>query len=86
MWVILTYDIGNRRNSKALKICRKYLVHVQKSVFEGEISGAKLERLKTELSKIIDFDNDQIAVYEFDTLRYSAKDIIGYHIISDNVI
>lgn len=34
MYIILTYDVGSKRVEKVLKICRKYLVHVQKSVFE----------------------------------------------------
>lgn len=86
MWIILTYDIGVKRNSKALKICRKYLSHVQKSVFEGEITVKKLAKLKQELAKVIDYENDQVAIYEFDTLRYSAKEVIGYQITTDNVL
>ncbi len=86
MWVILTYDIAAKRNAKALKICRKYLSHVQKSVFEGEIAEKKLGKLKNELMHVIDYENDQIAIYEFNTLRYSKKVLIGYHITTDNVI
>lgn len=86
MWIILTYDIAVKRNSKALKICRKYLSHVQKSVFEGEIKKDKLEKLKRELEKVIDYENDQVAIYEFDTLRYSSKHMIGYHVVTDNVL
>ena len=33
MFVIVVYDINRKRVGRALKICRKYLVHVQKSVF-----------------------------------------------------
>ena len=35
MYVILTYDVGAKRVSKVMMTCRKYMVHVQKSVFEG---------------------------------------------------
>lgn len=35
MFIILSYDINKKRVGKILKICRKYLVHVQKSVFEA---------------------------------------------------
>lgn len=41
MFVILVYDINIKRNKKVLKICRRYLNHVQKSVFEGVITEAK---------------------------------------------
>ena len=47
MFVIVTYDVNVKRNNKVLKICRKYLVHVQKSVFEGNITEAKLRKLKS---------------------------------------
>ncbi|MEN2993717.1 MAG: CRISPR-associated endonuclease Cas2, partial [Thermodesulfovibrio sp.] len=46
MRVILVYDINEKRVSKVLKTCRKYLHWVQNSVFEGELTEAKLEKLK----------------------------------------
>ena len=41
MYVILVYDINQKQVGRALKICRKYLMHVQKSVFEGNITLTK---------------------------------------------
>lgn len=51
MYVVLVYDIsqeenGARRWSRIFKICKKYLSHIQDSVFEGELSNAQLESLK----------------------------------------
>ena len=37
------------RVAKVCKVCRKYLIHEQKSVFEGMITQAKLQQLRTEL-------------------------------------
>ena len=54
MFVILTYDINRKRVSKVMKICRKYLVHIQESVFEGTITEGKLTRLKKELKYIVE--------------------------------
>ena len=48
MFVILVYDVKAKRNNKILKTCRKYLRHVQKSVFEGNLTEAKLKRLKNQ--------------------------------------
>ena len=48
MFVILSYDVNKKRVSKAMKICRKYLVHVHESVFEGTLTEAKLKNLKRE--------------------------------------
>ena len=77
MYVILVYDIGEKRVAKALKICRKYLHWVQNSVFEGEITSAKLKRLKGELLSIIQKEKDSVIIYEFRTLNYSKRDILG---------
>lgn len=86
MFVILVYDINIKRNAKMLKICRRYLNHVQKSVFEGVITEAKLEQLKTEIKKTICTEEDSVAIYEFDTLKYSSKEIIGLNETGDNIL
>jgi len=65
------------RVSKVLKIARKYLYWVQNSVFEGEISDAKLAKLKEELLKKIDKEEDSVIFYHFRTTRYSEREIIG---------
>jgi CRISPR-associated protein Cas2 len=37
MYVILVYDMGEKRVSKMMKHCRKYLNWIQNSVFEGKL-------------------------------------------------
>ena len=86
MWIIVTYDVNTKRNKKVLKICRKHLTHVQKSVFEGTITDKKYVRLKESLKMVIDPDEDQIAIYIFDSLKYASKEMIGYHITQDNIL
>ena len=51
MYIVLVYDIsqnekGQKRWSHIFKICKKYLSHIQNSVFEGEISKVQLLQLK----------------------------------------
>ena len=46
MYVILVYDIkldqkGPKILNHTFKICKKYLTHIQNSVFEGEIDSVK---------------------------------------------
>lgn len=77
MLVILVYDIGEKRVGKILKIARKYLYHVQNSVFEGEISEANLKMLKKELFKKIDKEEDSIIIYKFRTTKYYDREIYG---------
>jgi len=56
MYVLLVYDIGEKRVNKVLKICRQYLDWVQNSVLEGELTKASLETLKKRLERVINKD------------------------------
>lgn len=86
MFVILTYDVASKRVSKVMKTCRKYLTHVQKSVFEGMITDGKLERLKQELSRIIVSAEDEVCIYKLETVKYASKETIGMSKLSDNIL
>ncbi|MFZ5633830.1 MAG: CRISPR-associated endonuclease Cas2 [Bacillota bacterium] len=77
MFIILVYDVNQKRVAKVLKKCRQYLNWVQNSVFEGEISEANLKKLKMELKRIIEEDEDSIIYYSLRTTRYSSREIIG---------
>ncbi len=78
MFVILYYDVGEKRCGKVLKKCRKYLQWVQNSVFEGELSRSALEKLKYELKEILDEkEEDSVIIYTFRTMNYSKREIIG---------
>lgn len=77
MYVILIYDVGQKRVAKMLKLCRKYLCWIQDSVFEGEISQAKLHELELEIKEIINEDEDSVIVFS-NKMGYSmSKSIIG---------
>lgn len=77
MFIIMAYDIGVKRVSKTLKVGRKYLTWIQNSVFEGEITRAKFERLKSEMHHIIDTEHDSIVYYIFRTKTYTARETMG---------
>lgn len=77
MFIILVYDINEKRVAKVLKKCRSYLSWVQNSVFEGEISKANFHKLKTELQSMINPDEDSVIIYILRTTRYYDRQIIG---------
>lgn len=77
MFVLLFYDVREKRVAKALKICRKYLHWVQNSVFEGELSPALLVKLKIELRKTLSEEEDSVIIYTWRSERYTDRDIIG---------
>lgn len=77
MFVVLVYDVGEKRVARALKTCRKYLHWVQNSVFEGEISELNLKKLKAELTKVMDQSEDSVILYTWRTQKYSNREIMG---------
>ncbi len=77
MFVIMVYDVGEKRVAKILKKSRKYLHWVQNSVFEGEISPAKLKKLRTELEQLINKKEDSIIIYNLQSTKYTSREVIG---------
>jgi len=75
-YVILVYDIDETRVSKVLKICRKYLTWVQRSVFEGKITEGNLELLMDELRKAVK-GQDNVLIYLTPSKRNFKLKVIG---------
>lgn len=83
MYVILVYDINleDKKGQKVLrnvyKICKKYLVHIQNSVFEGELLESQLLKLKSELKEYIRDDKDSVIVFKSRNQRWMEKMFFG---------
>lgn len=77
MYVILVYDMGEKRVVKMLKLCRRYLNWIQNSVFEGEISELKLKELIYEAKQIMDENHDSLIIFSSRNSRWLDKQIIG---------
>ena len=83
MYVILVYDINleDKEGQKVLrnvfKICKKYLVHIQNSVFEGELLESQAIKLKTELDKHIREDKDSVILFKSRQPRWMEKEFLG---------
>lgn len=85
MYVILVYDIGEKRVGKMLKLCRKYLNWIQNSVFEGEITEVKLRELKFKAKEIMDADIDSIIIFASRSEQWLEKEIVGLERMSTDV-
>lgn len=77
MYVILVYDIKEKRVAKILKLCRRYLMWIQNSVFEGEITEVKLKELELKARKIMDESEDSLIIFKNTNARWLDKQIIG---------
>ena len=70
MYVILIYDVAEKRVGKILKLCRQYLCWIQNSVIEGELLEVKLRELWYKIRSLIDKKEDSVIIF-------SNK--MGYH-------
>lgn len=82
MYVVLVYDInqsnnGQKRWSHVFKICKKYLSHIQNSVFEGEISKVQLTKLQQELNPYIDKQEDSVIIFQSRQEKWLNKEFWG---------
>jgi len=59
-----------------LKLLRKYMNWVQNSVFEGELSDSQIEKLKHEIKKLINPNEDSVIIYAMEE-KWLGRDIIG---------
>ena len=78
-FTMLSYDIKVKRVGKAKKICRKYLNHVQKSVFDGAITEGQLKRLKNELQQLVVPEEDTVCIYYLTSSKYAGKSRLGQY-------
>lgn len=77
MYVILVYDMGQKRVGKMLKLCRRYLNWIQNSVFEGEITEVKLKALLSEAKAIMNKQEDSLIIFKSRQEKWLEKEVIG---------
>lgn len=69
MMVIISYDVatssdgGKKRLRKVAKACQNHAQRVQNSVFEADLDYSTFFKLKAELLKLIDEDEDSLRFY-----------------------
>lgn len=77
MYVILVYDMDQKRVGKMLKLCRKYLHWIQNSVFEGEITDVKLKELILHAKGIME-EKDSVIIFKSRDERWLEKEVYGH--------
>lgn len=83
MYLILVYDIqtddedGAKVSRKVFKTCKRYLYHIQKSVFEGELSEVQYLQLKTELFDILRKNKDSCIVFKSRSEKWLEKEFLA---------
>ena len=77
MYIILVYDIEEKRVAKMLKLCRRYLNWIQNSVFEGEITNVKLKELIHEARHIMNEEKDSLIIFKSREEKWLEKQVVG---------
>ena len=76
-WLIV-YDIRNaKRLVKVSKCIESYAWRIQKSVFESSATAETIGRLKRELKRIIDAEEDFILFFEICERDFQKKEKFG---------
>ena len=77
MYVIVVYDVNVKRVGKVCKFLRRYLPHIQNSVFEGALPESKLEAVRVGLNKIMVNDEDSAIMWVFRDSYYADRQVLG---------
>ncbi len=78
MYVVVCYDVvSNRRRARLLRKLKAYLPHVQKSVFEGELSDRQAVELRQMILRVIDPTEDTVRIYEQCGRCIPATQVLG---------
>ena len=83
MLLVVTYDVdttsaaGAKRLRQVAKVCEKYGMRVQNSVFEVLVDAAQLVNLKEELKRKMDMECDSIRFYRIGNSYKNKIETLG---------
>ena len=83
MFVLVTYDVntsdraGQKRLRKVAKLCERYGIRGQNSVFEVLVDAAQMETLKAALAVVIDAEQDSVRFYRLGNSYQHRIDTMG---------
>ncbi len=77
MYLIVVYDIGEKRVGKICKWMKRYLPRVQNSVFEGDLPESKFAAMKLGLVERMDISVDSVLIWVLRDEKWADRQIIG---------
>ena len=77
MYVLLMYDVKEKRVGRMLRLCRRYLNWIQNSVFEGEMTEVKLKELLAKTGTILEAREDSVLVFKSRSQEWLQKEVWG---------
>lgn len=83
VYVVVVYDMEAERTHKMLKFLRRYLTHVQNSVFEGEVTEGDLEEIRSGIDDLLKPDESTI-VYRMSSEKMVQRTVFGDDPVEDD--
>ena len=77
MYVLIVYDVSVERVTKVHKCLKRYLHWRQNSVFEGELTDAQIEKVKSDLDIIINNETDSVLIYIARDEKWLKREHLG---------
>ena len=76
VYVVIVYDVRADRTRILLKFLRRYLTHVQNSVFEGQVTEGDLERIRNGIEERLE-PGESTIVYELSSEKLLDRTVFG---------
>lgn len=77
MYVLIVYDVSVERVTKVHKCLKRYLHWRQNSVFEGDLTDAQIEKVKSDLDIIINNETDSVLIYIARDEKWLKREYLG---------
>ena len=85
MYIIVAYDIvDNRKRTRVAKMLTSYGNRVQKSVFECRIDDKQYLKLRGNIKKIIDHEEDSVRYYTLCSRCMGNIEISGWGTVNED--
>ena len=76
MYVVVVYDMEAERTQKMLKFLRRYLTHVQNSVFEGDVTEGDLQEIRSFVDETLN-EGESVIIYELSSENLVSRTVYG---------
>jgi CRISPR-associated protein Cas2 len=87
MYVVVVYDVEQRRVVKVCQFLRRYLNWVQNSAFEGELSESQLEEVIVGVRKLVNRTSDSVYFYVIPDRKWCKRRVVGVEkSLSDTIL
>lgn len=85
VYLIAVYDVEAGRTDLFKRFLRQHLVHLQDSVFEGDVTAGQAEDIKDRLQDMQQ-DGESIVVHVFETSKYTERVSYGVDPAEDDAL